>query len=90
MFAVLMAPMVAFVGVNIVGLPVHLFLVWRRMSRPIHYVAPGFVAPALFTLLMRPLGGGDAMAITQQALLFGFFGAGVALVFRWVALEHQR
>ena len=85
----MMAPMVAFVGVTIVGLPVHLFLVWRRMSHPIHYVAPGFVAPALFTWVVRPLGDGDATAITQQAVLFGFFGAAVALVFRWVALEHQ-
>ncbi len=89
-FFIPMAPIVAFVGVTVVGIPVHSFLLWRRMSRPIHYAVPGFVAPALYVILMQPLGAGDTLAIGNQALLFGSFGAGVALVFRWVALGKPR
>ena len=82
----MMTPLFAFIGVLLVGLPVHLFLVWRRMSRPLHYGLPGFVVPALFVAVTHPFGEDGALWISWQAVLMGVFGAIVALVFRRVAL----
>lgn len=82
----MMTPVFAFIGVLLVGLPVHFFLVWRRMSHPIHYGLPGFVIPALFVVVAHPFGEDGALWISWQAFLMGTFGAIVALVFRRVAL----
>jgi len=82
----MMTPVFALIGVLLVGLPVHFFLLWRRMSRPIHYGLPGFVIPVLFVAITHPFGEDGALWISWQAILIGAFGAVVALVFRHFAL----
>ena len=82
----IMTPIFAFIGVVLIGLPVHLFLVWRGMERPVHYALPGFVIPAVFVVVAHPFGQDGALWISWQAFLVGTFGAIVALVFRRFAL----
>lgn len=85
----IMTPVIAFIGVLLVGLPVHFFLVWRRLSRPVHYAVPGFAIPALFVAVVQPFGEDGALWISWQAFLMGVFGAIVALVFRRIAVGKE-
>ena len=82
----IMTPVFALIGVLLVGLPIHFFLVWRGLSRPIHYVLPGFVIPAMFVAITHPFGEDGALWISSQAFLIGAFGAIVSLIFRRIAL----
>ncbi|MEM7430335.1 MAG: hypothetical protein AAF351_00220 [Pseudomonadota bacterium] len=81
---------IAFVGVILVGLPVHFLLVHRRMSQPVHYAVPGFVVPALTVAVSQPFGADGFWWIAWQSFVMGCFGASVALVFRRIALGPQR
>ena len=85
----MMMPVFAFVGVLLVGLPVHIFLVWKNWSRPMHYWLAGFVIPALFVATTHPFGEDGAWWIFWQAILMGTFGVIVALIFRRVALGNS-
>lgn len=82
-----MTPVFAFVGVLLVGLPVHAFLHRRQLSHPFYYALPGFLFPFVLVSAARPFGDDDVFGIAWQALLMGLFGVTVALVFRWIALS---
>lgn len=82
----MMTLVVALIGVLLIGLPVHFFLLWRRMSHPVHYAVPGFAVPALLAVLTHPFGEDGLLWVLWQAFLLGAMGAVIALVFRRIAL----
>jgi len=83
--ALLIAAVTAFLGVVIVGLPMHYFLSYRNLSKALHYAIAGFLLPVLFVAMIQPFRDDDGFRIIWQALLMGVFGALVALVFRAIA-----
>ena len=86
LIALMVAPMFAFIGVIFVGLPVHFFLSWRRLTHPLYYGLAGFGASALFMIAMQYYGRVDINEVVTQALFYGGIGAILALVFRYIAL----
>ena len=82
----LMAPLFVLEGVLFVGLPVHFFLVWKNWLRPVQYLIPGFVIPALVVAISHPFGEDGALWIFWQTILMGATGAIGALIFRRAAL----
>ena len=85
----MMMPVFAFIGVLLVVLPVHIFLVWKNWSRPMHYWLAGFVIPALFVATTHPFSEDAERWIFWQAILMGTFGVIIALIFRRFALENN-
>lgn len=85
----MMTPVIAFFGILVAGLPAHFLLVWRRLSRPLHYAVPGFAISAAIVVITHPFGEDGALWILWQAILMGAFGAIVALVFRRIALGKE-
>lgn len=85
----LVAPIIAFACVLIVGLPLHFLLVWQRLLRPIYYGIVGFGIPAVFVLVAQPFGDDGIGWVLIQALFHGAFGAIVSLIFRHFALNEK-
>ncbi len=82
-------PIVALIVVMVVGLPVHFFLQYKKLTRPWHYAFPGFLVPFVFVMATHPFGEDGALFIFLQGLQMGAFGAVVALVFRYTAIGRK-
>lgn len=86
---IIVAMIIAFAGVLFVGLPVHFFLTWRRLFRPLYYGLAGFFVPATVVLLAQSPGVDNILQSAIPALYFGAFGLLISLVFRYFALKGK-
>ena len=86
--ALVVAMIVSIVGVLVIGLPTHFVLTRIGQAKGAYYALVGFFVPALVTIVTHPFGEDGVSAITIQALVFGGFGAAVALIF-WKVVTYD-
>ncbi|ARN73375.1 hypothetical protein [Oceanicoccus sagamiensis] len=84
------ALVVATVAIFCIALPLHLLLTRLGLVRGYYYIGAGFFAPAIFTLLLNPLGSDVASWVKWQALGLGLLGGSVAFVFWSLATAKSK
>jgi len=88
LFITVIALLISFVGVLVVGLPTHLILVRLDKVKSVNYAIVGFIVPALLTAVFHPFGEDGIKWIAIQSFNLGVFGALIALVF-WKVVTHK-